>query len=74
MKTKLLITVLLLALSGCAKKIYLSPEGRVVGLRNGYVEVKFDCSNVRRPDCYAILDVDRTLLGEVSLGQKLKLN
>ena len=65
--------ILLLLLCSCSSKAYLSSTGYVVGVYQNYVEVKIDCSNVRRPDCYAVLKIDRKELGDVSVLQKLEL-
>jgi hypothetical protein len=73
MKTRALLVGILLAFTACSKTVYLRSEAYVVGLQDNYVTVRFNCANVRRPDCYAILNVDRSLLGEVSIGQQLKL-
>lgn len=65
--------ILLLLLGSCSSKAYLSSTGYVVGVYEDYVEVKIDCSNIRRPDCYAILKIDRKELPDVSVLQKLEL-
>lgn len=53
----------------CSIKVtYLSSWGTVTGIYDEYVEVRFNCANVRRLDCYAIVPVDRSQLGDVSIG------
>ena len=66
-------TIILTLLSSCTSKVYLTSDAYVVGIREKYVEVRFNCANVRRPDCYAILAIDRDQLSEVIIGQRLKM-
>jgi hypothetical protein len=66
-------TLILTLLSSCTSKVYLTSEAYIVGIHSNYIEVRFNCANVRRPDCYAILEIDKEELGEVSIGQKLKM-
>lgn len=66
-------TIIITLLSSCTTKVYLTSDAYVVGIRENYVEVRFNCVNVRRPDCYAILPIDRSQLGEVTVGNKLKI-
>ena len=65
--------ILLLLLGSCSSKIYLSSDAYVVGIYKEYVEVKFNCSNVYRPDCYALLKIDRKEMPDVIFGQKITL-
>lgn len=67
------IVLFLLIGAGCSSKIYLSSYGYVVGVYKDYVEVRMPCSNVRRPDCYALLKIDREEIGDVSFGQRVVL-
>lgn len=71
MKTYIIILVIIL--SSCTKKIYVSSDAYVVGIYENYIQIRYNCENVNNPACYAILDVSKKNLSEVYLGQKLTL-
>ena len=71
----MLVLGIVVLMSGCSRKvIYLSSWGTVVGIKEEYIEVRFNCENVRRPDCDAIARFDRYKFGDtVSLFQRVEI-
>jgi hypothetical protein len=65
---------MLMLLSSCSKKIiYLNSWGTVTKIGKEYIEVTFNCENVKRPDCQAIGRYSRHELGDVTLFQRINL-
>lgn len=75
MKKVIVTFIILFLISGCSKKvIYLSSWGTVVGIHKEYIEVRFNCENVRRPDCDAYARFDREKFGDdVTLFQRVNI-
>ena len=71
----MLMLGIVFSLSACSRKvIYLSSWGTVVGIKEEYIEVRFNCENVRRPDCDAIAKFDRSKFGnDIVLFQRLEI-
>ncbi len=75
MRKVIVAFAILFFMSGCSRKvIYLSSWGTITGIYNDYIEVRFNCENVRRPDCDAIAKFDRSKFGnDIVLFQRLEI-
>ena len=73
MKKTVYIGMLMLLFSCSKKMIYLNSWATVTGVYDDYIEVSFNCENVKRPDCQAFARFSKAELGEVTLFQRVNI-